>query len=167
MVDALQRARDDHSAVPGRSDDLAGMDALDGRVADEVVRLAVRGDGPRRGVDRENLRPAGERRHRRARAVDQLHRVAEDKPVVRVVWARIPLDGPRVSLEAVVELRAQVAAHEQIDRQGRGGDHDGNHGRRDERQSKAEAHGSRSTYPVPRTVWMRRGSSSVSVLRRR
>jgi len=68
---------------------------------------------------------------------------------------------------ALLELRAQVAAHEQIDRQGRGGDHDGNHGRRDERQSKAEAHGSRSTYPVPRTVWMRRGSSSVSVLRRR
>ena len=40
-------------------------------------------------------------------------------------------------------------------------------GGRDERQSRAKAHRSRSAYPTPRTVWITRGSPPASVLRRR
>ena len=76
-------------------------------------------------------------------------------------------DGVDPLAELVVDLPAQLIAHRHVGERRHQEDDDG-HGRdAAERQSGADAHASRSTYPTPRTVWMRRGSPPSSSLRRR
>ena len=65
--------------------------------------------------------------------------------------------------------REQLVPHDDVDDGRRGDDRDRNRGTSQQRNPQAEAHrySSRSAYPTPRTVWIRRGSPSASVFRRR
>ena len=72
-----------------------------------------------------------------------------------------------VALQLGVHAAAKLVADQHVGDQ-RHGDHrdrDGEPGEQDD--PAAEGHGSRSTYPTPRTVWIRRGLPPDSVLRRR
>ena len=73
----------------------------------------------------------------------------------------------RAPLQGLVDLSEKLVAHdEERDQRGEDrGDGDCRGGR--ERETRPERHGSRSTYPKPRTVCISRGSPDASVLRRR
>src|SRR6185437_6844465 len=73
----------------------------------------------------------------------------------------------RVRLERIVDGGPQLVADDEIDHQRRGQHRESNGGSGDQRETGAKAHGSRSAYPTPRTVWIRRGLPPSSVLRRR
>ena len=103
-------------------------------------------------------------------------RLAEDPARVRKefwkklkrVAAKLPfVDLSHLLLELLVNARAQVVAHDDVD--DGGCDRNGRRhcDRRCDRKTQPERHGSRRTYPVPRTVWISRASSSASVFRRR
>ena len=69
--------------------------------------------------------------------------------------------------QVVVDVATKSVANQGVDEAGREqhGERDGEGG--EEGQPAAKAHFSRSEYPTPRTVWIRRGSPPSSVLRRR
>ena len=73
----------------------------------------------------------------------------------------------RAPLQRLVDLCAKLVADDE-ERDQRGEDRrDGDCRRGRERETRPERHGSRSTYPKPRTVCISRGSPDASVLRRR
>src|SRR5581483_4607263 len=149
----------------GRGDDLAQVQALTAdrlrrRVA-EVRPLLPGGDAPRLRVEGNGVARLDVPEQRDVVAAERAEAVG-DRP--RGVW--VPCDLRRVLREQGVDLRVQLVPHHEVRRGGRGGDDDGDDERGDEREPGAEGHGSRSTYPVPRTVWISRGSPPASVLRR-
>src|SRR5262249_43801159 len=128
----------------------------------------------------------GRRPRRVSRRVDQLDEVAAaergrghafEKPggsVDAKAHARpVKIDdvvGTR--LKRVVDLSTQLVAHDEEDDEGGSDNCQRNSRCGDESQARPETevlevHGSRSAYPTPRTVWIRRGLPPVSVFRRR
>ena len=81
--------------------------------------------------------------------------------------ATTPAGRPGAVVEGLVDLvveqvrRGGVAPDADGDGGHRGQQHQGQH------QLRPEAHGTRTVYPTPRTVWMSLGSSSISTFRRR
>ena len=57
-----------------------------------------------------------------------------------------------VRLERIVDGGPQLVADDEIDHERRGQHRERNGGGGDQRETGAEAHGSRSAYPTPRTV---------------
>ncbi len=91
------------------------------------------------------------------------------RPLIRIVVGEPapdagiigPLQQEPVGRRPQLALRADVRG---VDRS----EHDERERGRDrEQQPDAQAHAGRTVYPMPRIVWMRRGASSTSVLRRR
>ena len=69
--------------------------------------------------------------------------------------------------ERVVGLAAHVRPDAHVDDDGEDQNDRRHPGRDDERDTPAQAHGSRSTYPTECTVWISRRAPAVSSLRRR
>jgi hypothetical protein len=178
VVDLGQGAR--HlSGEPRRERDREDpdVDALDVGVA-VVAPLLAGGDGAGPLVDRQRHVVAG-----RAPDVpvgcDELdvalgaaqHRArdaGEDLPRVQPEDVdRHPLEDLCAVGERLVHLPAQLAPHREVGDERGDGHGDGHCQRRGEGEAGPEAHRSRSAYPTPRTVWMRRGRPPASVLRRR
>ena len=86
--------------------------------------------------------------------------------MVKLLWIDVcELIGRRV--QRVVDRPAQLVPDDEVDDEGGRHDCKRNGRRGDQRETGAKAHGSRSAYPTPRTVWIRRGLPPSSVLRRR
>src|SRR6185295_7077251 len=66
-----------------------------------------------------------------------------------------------------VERAAQLVPHDDVHRNRGEDDREGDRRCRGDGETSAKAHGSRRAYPTPRTVWISRGLSPASVLRRR
>ena len=77
----------------------------------------------------------------------------------------------RALVERLVDRRAELPAGDEVDDGRREDDGERDRDGRGESDAGAEAHarahGSRSAYPTPRTVWIRRVPPPASVLRRR
>ena len=157
----------------------AEVRAVDLDVVPEGAALPPR-DGEHVVVDRKaNL--LAERRDDAAVGVHELHvaaRLAELGPYGEEVFAlhggddreRMRGDLPGSLLEPVVHRRAQLATRDDVDddRREDDGEGDGDGSRDGDPCPEAHVpHRSRSAYPTPRTVWIRRGASPASVLRRR
>ncbi len=127
-------------------------------------RKGGRADGDFLELVRRNFsRPVGEDDlHVRCACARALRRRRE--AVLREDMAQVSAGDDLLVLlhELLVDARPQLVAHDDVDdrRCDRNSDRHGEC--RGEREPQAEGHGS-----VPRTVWIRRGSSSASVFRRR
>ena len=87
--------------------------------------------------------------------------------MVEIVERRLRATASAVVLQRIVDGAAELVADDEVDDEGRGHDRKRNGSSGDQRETGAKAHGSRSAYPTPRTVWIRRGLPPSSVLRRR
>ena len=87
--------------------------------------------------------------------------------MAEIVRRRLQRSARPSSRSDVVDGAAQLVADDEVDDQRRGDDRERNGRSGDERETGAKAHGSRSAYPTPRTVWISRGLPPSSVLRRR
>ena len=178
VVHLGERPRDlDRVAVPGRLGEHPHVHASDLGVREEALLLARRdrqravaggkreigtfgADGRSVGGDDLDVaaglaeRGAGNPQEELARPrLDGLHGNAGDH-----------LDAPA---ERVVDLGAELVPNDGVRDHGGECDRDRNRKRGRDGQAGPEAHCSRSAYPTPRIVWMRRVWPPASVLRRR
>ena len=80
---------------------------------------------------------------------------------------RLVRDLRRTLAQSIVDRGTELVADEDVDGRGRKNDRERDRGGGSKREADAKAHGSRSAYPTPRTVWISRGLPPASVLRRR